>query len=229
MRKLMVSTFVSLDGVMQAPGGPEEDPRGGFTLGGWTAPHFDEALGAEMDDIFSRPFELLLGRRTYDIFAAHWPHVPLEPGQPGYDPGSVDIARKFNACAKHVMTRRPDSLAWENSRALGPDVAAAVRALKGRDGPTLLVQGSSELLQILFAHGLVDEARLLVMPVVLGKGLRLFGGGALPTAFRLTHSAATPAGVLIARYERAGEVPTGSFALETPTEAELARRRGLEG
>ncbi|QJE71780.1 dihydrofolate reductase family protein [Aerophototrophica crusticola] len=229
MRKLMVSTFVSLDGVMQAPGGPDEDPRGGFTLGGWTVPYFDEALGAEMDDIFAQPFDLLLGRRTYDIFAAHWPHVPLEPGQPGYDPGSVDIARKFNACAKHVATHRPESLAWQNSHALGPDVAAAVRVLKGQDGPTLLVQGSSELLQILFAHGLVDEARLLVMPVVLGKGLRLFGGGALPAAFHLTHSFATPAGVLVARYRLAGEVQTGSFALEVPTEAEVERRQALGG
>jgi dihydrofolate reductase len=167
MRRIVVATFTSLDGVMQAPGGPQEDPTGGFALGGWTAPHFDEALGASLGEIFGRPFDLLLGRKTYDIFAAHWPYV-ADPNDP--------IAGSFNKVTKYVASRSNPKLAWQNSRLLGKDVAASLRRLKGEEGPDLLVQGSSELLQTLWKNGLVDEFSVLIFPVVLGKGLRLLGG-----------------------------------------------------
>lgn len=210
MRKVVVAAFVSLDGVMQAPGGPEEDTSGGFSHGGWTVPYWDEPLGAVMGELFASPFDLLLGRRTYDIFAGHWPRVTDGP-----DKGIADL---FNSVAKHVATHRPESLTWQNSHALGPDIAAAVRRLKDGDGPTLLVQGSSELIQILLAADLVDEFRLLVFPLVLGRGKRLFGNGTLPAAFRLNSSSASPGGVLVATYRPAGEIVTGSFALDAPGE-----------
>ena len=160
MRKIIVATFTSLDGVMQAPGGPKEDPTGGFAFGGWTAPHFDEALGASMGEIFGRPFDLLLGRKTYDIFAAHWPYV-TDPNDP--------IAGLFNRITKYVASRSRPALAWQNSRWLGDDTVAALKTLKGEDGPDLLVQGSSELLQTLWQHDLVDEFSVLIFPLVLGK------------------------------------------------------------
>ncbi len=207
MRKIVVAAFVSLDGVMQAPGGPKEDPSGGFELGGWVAGYFDEVLGQSMGELFSTPYELLLGRKTYDIFAAHWPRI-TEPSQPDYA-----IAEQFNRITKHVATHRPESLAWKNSRALGADPVAALRALKREDGPRLLTQGSSVLLQTLFANDLVDELRVLTFPIVLGKGKRLFDGGAAPAGFRLTGSKTTPSGVVIASYARAGEVKRGSFEL----------------
>jgi dihydrofolate reductase len=154
MRKLVAAAFVSLDGVMQAPGGPPEDPSGGFTHGGWTVPYWDEPMGRFMVEMFSGPFDLLLGRRTYEIFAAHWPFV--EGGDP--------IAERFNAVTKYVATSSAQPLAWQNTVALGGDVAAAIGRLKQEDGPTLLTQGSSVLLQTLLAHGLIDEFRLLVFP-----------------------------------------------------------------
>ena len=209
MRKIIVAAFTSLDGVMQAPGGPEEDRSGGFAYGGWVAPHFDETVGEAMGELFSRPFELLLGRRTYDIFAAHWPRVPDDNPDAG-------IAALFNGITKHVATHRPDSLDWQNSRALGEDVIASLRALKQGDGPDLLTQGSSDLVQQLLAADLVDELRVLVFPVVLGRGKRLFGDNAAPGGLKLRKSVASPNGVVIASYERAGEVQTGSFALEEP-------------
>lgn len=227
MRKVAVSAFVSLDGVMQAPGGPEEDPTGGFTFGGWTAPYWDDAIGAAMGKTFSAPFDLLLGRKTYDIFAAHWPYVEMDPKANDFDELNVGIAQKFNALTKYVATHRPESLTWQNSRALGSDVVEAVRELKEGDGPVLLTQGSSELVHLLLAHDLVDELRVLVYPVTLGKGKRLFGTNAVAGAFKLTHSVASPSGVLITTYERAGSVTTGSFALSKPTAAELERRKNL--
>lgn len=210
MRKIVVGAFISLDGVMQAPGGPEEDVSGGFAHGGWTVPYWDEPLGAVMGELFASPFDLLLGRRTYDIFAGHWPRVTEGPDE--------EIADLFNSVAKHVATHRPESLTWQNSLALGPDIAAGVRRLKDGEGPTLLVQGSSELIQILLAENLVDEFRLLVFPLVLGRGKRLFGNGTLPAAFRLAGSSSTPGGVIVATYRPAGAVVTGSFALEAPSE-----------
>lgn len=213
MRKVIVGAFVSLDGVMQAPGGPDEDREGGFALGGWTAPFWDDAIAAAMAESFSRPFDLLLGRKTYDIFAAHWPRVASDPSLVGNDESSVTIAKTFDAITKYVATRSPDTLRWQNSQALGRDVVSAVRALKQGSGPDLLTQGSSQLLQALLASDVVDELRLLTYPVVLGNGKRLFGASALPAAFEVSRSVSSPSGVVIATYRRAGAVKTGSFEL----------------
>jgi len=218
MRKLVAAAFVSLDGVMQAPGGPPEDPSGGFTHGGWTVPYWDEPMGRFMDEMFSGPFDLLLGRRTYEIFAAHWPFV-----------GSGDpIAERFNAVTKYVATSSAQPLAWHNSVALEGDVAAAIGRLKTENGPTLLTQGSSVLLQTLLAHDLIDEFRLLVFPVILGSGKRLFGGGTKPGALTLTAASVSTSGVTMSVYERAGAISIGSFELEHPSEAELARRERMK-
>jgi dihydrofolate reductase len=214
MRKIVIGAFVSLDGVMQAPGGPEEDTSGGFTLGGWTVPFWDDVIGAAMGESFATPFDLLLGRRTYDIFAGHWPKVPREPGAKGYDAGSAGIAERFDAITKYVATHRPESLAWKNSRGLGTDVAGALRDLKKADGPTLLTQGSTELVHLLLENDLADELRLLVYPIVIGKGKRLFERGSAPAAFELTKSTVSPKGVILATYARKGDVQTGSFALD---------------
>lgn len=228
MRKIIAAAFVSLDGVMQAPGGPDEDPTGGFEHGGWLVPHFDEVTGAAVDEMFARRFDLLLGRKTYDIFAAHWPHFPTDPEADGYNEGEAAIATRFNAITKYVASRSHPDLDWQNSELLGSDVPAALRALKQQDGPDLLTQGSSVLLQTLLAEDLIDELSLLIFPVVLGKGKRMFGGGAQPAGFRLVKSTVSPSGVIIAAYERAGAVETGSFALEEPTNAEIARRASLK-
>jgi dihydrofolate reductase len=219
--------MVSLDGVMQAPGGPEEDPTGGFKYGGWVPPYWDESIGACMDETFASPFDLLLGRKTYDIFAAYWPYRDPNPTASDFDRLNSDIARKFNATTKYVATHSPDTLSWRNSTALGSDVAAAVADLKRQDGPDLLIQGSSVLIQTLLANDLIDELRLLIFPIVLGPGKRLFGRGAMPAAFKLLKSATSPSGVLMASYQRAGEVKTGLFGDEVPTEAEIERRRTL--
>ncbi|RYZ43001.1 MAG: dihydrofolate reductase [Myxococcaceae bacterium] len=203
MRKLSVAAFISLDGVVQAPGGPEEDPSGGFAHGGWVVPYADGS-GEVMGGAFSRPFELLLGRRTYDIFASYWPRVQ----KGSWNQGLADL---LNGATKHVATHHPETLGWRNSRALGPDIAGAVRELKRGDGPDLLTQGSSDLVRQLLATGLVDELRLLVYPVLLGRGKRLFDDHAQASAFRLEESKTTATGVLINRYVREGAVRTGSF------------------
>lgn len=203
MRKLIVPAFISLDGVMQAPGGPQEDTSGGFAYGGWVWPFADDS-GAVMGGVFAQPFELLLGRRTYDIFAAYWPHVPADAPHRG-------LADLFNGTTKHVATHHPGTLAWQPSRALGAEVAAAVRDLKRANGPALVTQGSSELVHQLLATDLVDELRLLVHPILLGHGKRLFDAAAQAAAFQLQSSTASPTGVLTCRYVRAGAVQTGSF------------------
>jgi len=218
MRRIVSSTFVSLDGVMQAPGGPQEDPTGGFTFGGWTFPHFDPALGGAMGEIFGRPFDLLLGRKTYEIFAAHWPYV-TDPNNP--------IAGLFNKVTKYVASHSKPKLAWQNSQWLGEDTVAALKTLKGGDGPDLLVQGSGELIQTLWKNALVDEFSVLTFPLVLGKGKRLFGNGATPSGLRLVKSQSYPTGVIVANYQPAGEVRTGDFQLAEPSEAELERRAGF--
>ncbi|BBH47042.1 dihydrofolate reductase family protein [Pseudomonas sp. KU43P] len=210
MRKLIVAAFVSLDGVMQAPGGPQEDTRGGFTYGGWIVPFAEEVFGQAMQALFSQPFELLLGRRTYDIFAGYWPKVKD-------DTEDFSIANLFNSVPKHVATHSPGTLDWHNSHALGHDVTAAVRVLKQQAGADLLTQGSADLVQQLLAADLVDELQLLIHPLLLGPGKRLFGSDATAAAFTLKHSQVSPKGVIIARYVRAGEVQTGSF--ELPPEA----------
>jgi dihydrofolate reductase len=217
MRKIVAATFVSLDGVMQAPGGPQEDPAGGFKFGGWTFHYWDDAMGAVMGETFSKPYALLLGRKTYDIFAAHWPHQKDDP-----------IAESFNAVTKYVATHRPDSLSWHNSQSLGPDAVATLRKLKTEDGPDLLLQGSSDLIQTLLAHDLIDEISLLIFPLVLGKGKRLFGEGTMPAAFKLTRSQASSTGVIMASYGRSGEIKVGSFAPEKLSEAEVERRKDLK-
>lgn len=204
MRKLIVAEQISLDGVIQSPGAPKEDPSGEFHLGGWVVPYADEAIGHALQDLLSQPFELLLGRRTYEIFAAYWPRVRA-------DSATHAIADLFNSVPKRVATHRSDTLRWQNSHALEGDLADAIRALKQQDGVNLLTWGSGDMVRQLLATGLVDELRLLIYPVVLGRGKRLFGDNAQVSAFTLAHSNSTPGGVLITRYVRSGEVRTGAF------------------
>ena len=205
MRKLSVAAFVSLDGVVQGPGGPKEDTDNGFTLGGWTVPYFDEAVGKAMEAILSDPYDLLLGRRTYEIFANHWPKLE----------GQDELADEFGAINKYVATCNPGyATDWQNSHVLKGDAVAAVRQLKTEEGRNLLTQGSAQLIQALFASDVVDEIHTLTFPVLLGKGKRLFGGGEAPSALRLIGSVTSPSGVTINRYGVAGAVQTGSFALE---------------
>ena len=200
MRKLVVSTFTSLDGVAQAPGGPEEDASGGFSLGGWTVPFFDESVGAFMDELMGKPFDLVLGRKTYDIFAGYWPHASEEEG-----------AGPLNAATKHVASRGRPELGWGPAERLEGDVAEAVRALKEQDGRELQVHGSIDLLQSLHGAGLVDEYRVLTFPVVLGRGKRLFGDGGPPNGLRLVKSTTSGTGVVMSVYEPTGDVQTGTF------------------
>jgi dihydrofolate reductase len=227
MRKLITSAFVSLDNVMQAPGGPDEDPTGGFKYGGWTVPYWNDTAGAARSELFSTPFDLVLGRKTYDIFAAYWPHREPDPSTTSFEELNADIATQFNRVTKYVATHEPDTLTWKNSEWLGKDAIGRLRELKRGEGPTLLIQGSSALTQQLLVAGLIDEIRLLIYPVILGKGKRFFGEGAAPAALKLAGATTAPNGVIITRYERAGEVKTGSFGAETPSAAELERRAKL--
>jgi dihydrofolate reductase len=215
MRKIIGGVFQSLDGVMQAPGGPPEDPTGGFELGGWTATFWDDKMGAAMSGIFGAPFDLLLGRKTYDIFAAHWPYVP--DGDP--------IGATFTKAAKFVLSRGNDKLEWQNSHRLA-DIDA-VKRLKASEGPHLLIQGSSTLYPQLFAADLVDRLMVMTFPVVLGKGKCLFGDGTPSLGMKLVSSDVSMTGVIIATYEPAGTVPVGSFVLPNPSAAELKRRERM--
>jgi dihydrofolate reductase len=218
MRKLVVLSFITLDGVMQAPGGPEEDPTGGFKHGGWVAGYFDDFLGKVMIRQMSKPFDLLLGRKTYEIFAAHWPYVKTKE-----DP----IAAGINNAKKYVASKTLIKLEWSNSELIKGAVAKEVKRLKEQDGPEIQVHGSGSLIQTLLKHDLVDELWLKIFPITLGGGKRLFAEGTIPVGFKLLASEFSPSGVIVATYMRAGEVKTGSFALEVPTEAELARRKRL--
>jgi dihydrofolate reductase len=214
MRTLVASTFLTLDGVMQAPGGPEEDPSSGFNLGGWSTEYWDDQMQEVMSEATIRkPFDLLLGRGTYDIFAAHWPYITHDP-----------VAPAFNAATKYVASTTLAEPAWANTRVLSGDVVAAVRRLKEGTGPELQVHGSWALLQSLLGAALVDEFRLWIFPVVVGAGKRLFGSGAIPSGLELVDFAVSSTGVLIATYRTRGEVVTGSFGLDEPTKAELRRR-----
>ena len=195
MRTLAVSTFLTLDGAMQAPGGPEEDPSGGFAHGGWSVPYWDDAMGERMGELMGRPFDLLLGRKTYEIFAAHWPNAR--------DALGADV---LNSATKHVASRTLDRVEWENSSLLDGDAGEAVARLKEQDGPEIQVHGSSDLVQTLLRHDLVDELRLMVFPIVLGEGKRLFGEGTVPRAFEVVVSDTSTTGVVMATYRRAGEV-----------------------
>ena len=216
MRKVVVGLFTSLDGVVQAPGAPEEDPTGGFQYGGWVFPHWDGVVDEVMGGAFSQPFDLLLGRRTYDIFAAHWPFTEEEP------------AALFNGVTKYVATSSAEPLAWQNSVRLEGNIPDAVARLKEGEGPDLLTQGSAVLVRLLLAAGLVDELSLLVFPVMLGNGKRWYGEDAKAGDWELLSSRTSTTGVVMSRYRPRGPVSTGSFALPDPTEAELARREGLK-
>lgn len=216
MRKVIGGAFISLDGVVQAPGGPEEDPTGGFAHGGWMAPVFEEAVGHQVDTLFAGEFDLLLGRRTYDIFAAHWPFRP--DGDP--------IAAKFAKAGKYVLTRSDAPLDWEGSHRLAD--LDALAALKAGDGPNLVIQGSSTLYPQLLARGLLDRLVLMIAPITLGAGKRLFGDGVPSSAFKLIEHRLTPGGFAMATYEPAGSLQTGSFAMVEPTEAERRRRTRME-
>lgn len=216
MRKLTVNTFVSLDGVMQAPGGPEEDPTGNFAYGGWNATFWDDVMGQAIAREFEQPNDLLLGRKTYEIFAAHWPYISDDP-----------VADKLNSATKYVASRTLDEVTWNNAVLLKGDAGDAVAEVKQQDGPDLNVQGSSDLIQTLLRRDLVDVFSIWTFPILLGTGKRLFGDGTTPGGLRLVDSETSTTGVTIATYERAGEVPLGSFQLAEPTEAELRRRASL--
>lgn len=216
MRKVIAITHVTLDGIMQAPGGPEEDPRGGFTHGGWAMLFSDETGGEAIDEIMAGEFDLLLGRRTYEIFTAYWPYA-----------GDNPIALAFNRATKYVVTQSLDRFDWANTQPIGGDPVDGIRRLKASDGPDLHVWGSGELLQTLFAADLVDEFRVWVYPVLVGMGKRLFDDGLPPRRLALVDSRRTPAGVLLNTYRPAGPLPDGPPVAQHPSEAELARRRKL--
>lgn len=217
MRKLSVNTFLTLDGVMQAPGGPEEDPSGGFEHGGWSVNYWDDIMGAWMGEAMGSPFDLVLGRKTYEIFAAHWPHASEEEG-----------AKPLNDATKYVASRTLTSLEWANSVLIEGDIAEGVAAIKEQDGLDLQVHGSGNLIQTLLRHNLINEFNIWTFPVVVGPGKRLFAEGTMPSGLKLIDSTISSTGVVIATYVPAGELVTGSFAREEPTEAEIERRRNLE-
>lgn len=216
MRKLTGAVFISLDGVIQAPGGPEEDPSGGFRLGGWTMPYWDESMAAPFGKIIEADYDLLLAKRTYDIFAAYWPYNQDNP-----------IGARFQRINKYVLTHSEAPLTWDNSQRLSGDTASAVGDLKATSGRDLLIQGSSSLYVPLLAAGLVDRLVLMTFPVLLGRGKRIFDGSEEPGALKLVDHFVSNSGVVMATYEPAGEVPTGTFETKEPSEAELERRRAL--
>jgi dihydrofolate reductase len=213
MRKLSVNTFLTLDGVMQAPGAPEEDRSGGFTHGGWSVKYWDDLMGQVMTEAMGKPFDLLLGRKTYEIFSAYWPNATEEQG-----------AKPLNDARKHVASKTLKSVDWANSTLIKGDVATYVADLKKGSGPEIQVHGSGNLIQTLLKHDLVDEFRLWTFPLVLGAGKRLFADGAIPGALKVVDVKTSSTGVVIGTYERAGAIDYGSFALEEPTEAEIERR-----
>jgi dihydrofolate reductase len=202
MRQLIASTFLTLDGVMQGPGGPEEDPSSGFEHGGWSFGYWDEQMGEAMGEFMGKPFDLVLGRRTYEIFAAHWPHSQEEG------------AAVLNEATKHVASTTLTQLDWQNSHLIEGDVVAGVRALKEQDGPELQVHGSATLLQTLIGARLIDLFSVWTFPVVLGTGKRLFGDGTVPDGLELVDSKVSSTGVIMASYRTGAEIKSGSFALD---------------
>ena len=198
---------------MQAPGGPEEDPIGDFKHGGWSVGYWDDSLAGVMNEQMSMPYDLLLGRKTYEIFAAHWPHAK--------DP----FADRINNARKYVASKTLKKVDWTNSTLLKKDVVQEIKDLKERDGPEIQVHGSANLIQTLLKNDLVDEFRLKIYPVVLGKGKKLFAEGTIPAGFKLSSSRTTPSGVIVATYQRAGEVKTGSFALPEQEQIKQAAKR----
>ncbi|MCA1695203.1 MAG: dihydrofolate reductase family protein [Actinobacteria bacterium] len=217
MRKLIASTFASLDGIMQAPGGPEEDPTGGFTLGGWMFGYGDEGMDISASGFDGKDRELVLGRRTYEIFEAYWP----------YQADDHPIAKTLNAAKKYVASRTMTMLHWNNSTLLHGDVVSAINALKAQPGPDLQMIGSGSLIQTLQAASLIDEYNVWTFPVVLGRGKRLFSETARPSALRLVRSHVSATGVVMSTYVPSGEIQPGSFASTEPSERELVRRKKM--
>lgn len=199
MRKLTILEHVSLDGIIQAPGGPDEDRDGGFAYGGWAAPHDDPAGGEAIEAAHGARFDLLIGRRTYDIWAGYWPQA------------EGPMADQINGATKYVATHRPESLAWDPAEAIGGDFAADVRRIKASAGPDLIVWGSSSLTSPLISEGLADELILMIFPVLIGTGKRLFGGGAAPSELKLIRSRTGESGVMVNTYVPAGPMRTGSY------------------
>lgn len=220
MRKLTVGAMVSMDGVMQAPGGPTEDPTKGFQFGGWVMPYFDQAFGEELDLVFKEPFDLLLGRKTYEIFAGYWPY---------YDQDAPDggIAKLFNDIKKYVVSGSGEvDTSWAGSVLLRD--MAEVNRLKQDEGPNLVTQGSTELVHALLAHDLVDAMSIFTVPVVLGGGKKLFADGAAPHSFKLTRSRVSPNGLIVGHYERGGEIEISDTALGSPSDREIARQERMQ-
>jgi dihydrofolate reductase len=220
VRKIIVGAQVSLDGVMQAPGGPWEDPTKGFKFGGWVMPYFCPEFGEEIDRVFKEKFDLLLGRKTYEIFAGYWPYYDLDAPHGG-------IAKLFNDIRKYVVSRSGEvDTSWAGS-VLVPDIAA-VKRLKQDDGPNLVTQGSTELVHALLANDLVDAISIFTIPVVLGGGKKLFADGSAPHSFKLTRSRVSPNGLIIGHYERDGEIKIGDTALDSPSDREVIRRERMK-
>ena len=216
MRRLTGAVFQSLDGVMQAPGGPEEDPTSDFRFGGWVQPFWSEDMGP-FEEVIGADYDLLLGKRTYDIFAGYWPYNQ-----------DIPIGARFQRINKYVLTHSGEPLSWEHSQKLSGDTAEAVAELKRSDGRDLLIQGSSTLYVPLLAAGLIDRLVLMIFPVVLGEGKRIFDGSQTPGALKLVDHFVSDKGVIFTTYEPGGEVPTGSFETKPPSEAELERREKIE-
>ena len=220
MRKIIVGAQVSMDGVMQAPGGPTEDPTKGFKFGGWAMPYFDRAGGEEILRLFKGKFDLLLGRKTYEIFAAYWPYYEE-------DAPHGSIAKLFKGIKKYVVSRSGEvDTSWAGSVLLRS--IAEVKRLKQQDGPNLVTQGSTELVHALLAQDLVDAMSIFTVPIVLGSGKRLFSDGSTPHSFKMTRSRVSPNGLIVGHYEREGEVKIGDTALDSPSEREIARRRRVK-
>ncbi len=213
MRRIVGATFLSLDGVMQGPGGPSEDTAGGFQLSGWLPPVGDDAIDRKIGEIFGRPFDLLLGRRTYEIFAAYWPYASDQ---------MADIRDPFNVCTKYVVTHRDRPLDWQNSERIG--AIEDLREIKQGDGPDIVIQGSSTLYPQLLDAGLLDELTLMISPVVLGQGKRLFGDGTPPRTLKMTEHYVSDGGNIVATYQPAGPVEIGTYVTEQPSEREKARQ-----
>jgi len=220
MRKIIVGAQVSIDGVMQAPGGRTEDPTKGFKFGGWAMPYFNQEFGEEIDRLFSEKFDLLLGRKTYEIFAAYWPYYDESAPAGG-------IAKAFNSITKYVVSRSGEvDMGWAGSVLLR-DIAE-VKRLKQEAGPNLVTQGSTELVHALLANDLVDAISIFTVPVVLGSGKKLFADGSAPHSFKLTGSRVSPNGLIVGHYEREGEVKIDDTMLNSPSEREIARRERMK-
>ena len=216
MRRIVGAAFVSLDGVMQGPGGPSEDPTGGFRFSGWLPPVGDDAIEQKIGELFGRPFDLLLGRRTYDIFAAFWPYA---------GDAMAGIRDPFNACTKYVVTHGNQALEWNNSERVA--AIDELRAIKQSDGPDLVIQGSSTLYPQLIEADLLDELTLMMSPVILGEGKRLFGDGTPPRTMKMTDHRVSDGGNIIATYRPAGPVETGTYVVEAPSDREQARQAAM--